>query len=122
MLWTWSQERDQNISKTVLSFFTILFNNLKLLVIPFIMKLIAQINIFKYVKQKHGQSGVRIVGALEQVKWHCPKVNEDIRFIKICKKEDLLPKFVKIRLSIRSGSMKLKWKIACLIMEAELQS
>ena len=95
---------------------------MKLLVILFIMKLIAQINIFKYVRQKHGQSAVKIVRTLEQVKRRYIKVNEDIKFIKTCKKEDLLPKFAKIRLSIRSGSMKLKRKIARLIMEAELQS
>ena len=95
---------------------------MKLLVILFIMKLIAQINIFKYVRQKHGQSAVKIVRTLEQVKRRYIKVNEDIKFIKTCKKEDLLPQFAKIRLSIRSGSMKLKRKTARLIMEAELQS
>ena len=86
------------------------------------MKLIAQINIFKYVRQKHGQSAFKIVTTLEQVKRRYAKVNEDINFIKICKKDDLLPKFAKIRLAIRSGSMKLKRKIARFIMEAELQS
>ena len=95
---------------------------MKLPFILFIMKLIAQINIFKYVRQKHGQSAVKTVRTLEQVKRRYVKVNEDIKSIKISKKEDLLLKFAKIRLSIRSGSMKLKRKTARLIMEAELQS
>ena len=86
------------------------------------MKLIALINIFKYVRQKHVQSAVKIVRTLEQVKRRYAKVNEDIKFIKICKKEDLLPKFAKIQLSVRSGSMKLKRKIARLITKVELQS
>ena len=60
---------------------------MKLLVILFIMKLIAQINIFKYVRQKHGESAVKIVRTLEQVKRRYAKVNEDIKFIKICKKK-----------------------------------
>ena len=60
---------------------------IKLLVILFIMKLIAQINIFKYVRQKHGESAVKIVRTLEQVKRRYAKVNEDIKFIKICKKK-----------------------------------
>ena len=34
----------------------------------------------------------------KQVKRRYAKVNKDIRFIKICKKENLLPKFAKIRL------------------------
>ena len=34
---------------------------MKPLVILFIMKLIAQINIFKYVTQKHGQSAVKML-------------------------------------------------------------
>ena len=49
------------------------------------MKLIAQIDIFKYVRQKHKQSAVKIVSTLKQVKRRYAKVNEDIKFIKICK-------------------------------------
>lgn len=55
---------------------------MKLLVIPFIMALIGQINIFQHVRQKHGKSVVNIVRALEQVKQRYAKVNKDIRFIK----------------------------------------
>ena len=68
---------------------------MKLLVILFIMTLIAKMNIFKYVGQKHWQSAVKIVRTLEQVKRRYGKVNEDIKFIKICKKEDLLPNLLK---------------------------
>ena len=67
------------------SFSIIVFDMMKLLVIVFRMKLIAQINIFKYVRQKHGQCAVKIVSTLEQVKRRYAKVNEDIKFIKICK-------------------------------------
>ena len=56
------------LAKLVVSFLIIVFNMMKLLVILFIMKLIAQINIFKYVRQRHGQSAVKIVRTLEQVK------------------------------------------------------
>ena len=58
---------------------------MKLLVILFTM--IDQINIFKYVRQKHGQSAVKIVRTLEQVKRRYVKVNKDIRFLKICQKK-----------------------------------
>ena len=50
------------------------------------MKLIAQINIFKYVRQKHEQSAVKTVRTLEQVKRRYVQVNEDIKSIKISKK------------------------------------
>ena len=95
---------------------------MKLLVILFIMALIGQINIFQHVRQKHGKSVVNIVRALEQVKQRYAKVNKDIRFIKQnLQKRGFISKVAKISLSIRSGSMKLKQKIARLIMEAELK-
>ena len=50
------------------------------------------------------------------------KLMKTLNLLKSAKKEDIFPKFVKIRLSIRSGSMRLKRKIARLIMEAQLQS
>ena len=57
MLWTWYQERDWNISRTCVFIFSIIvFSMMKLLVILSIMELISEINIFKYVRQKHGQS------------------------------------------------------------------
>ena len=65
---------------------------MKLTIILFIIKLFARIIVFKYATKKDGQI-VKIIRSLEQVKWHYSKGNEDIRFIKTCKKEDLLPKF-----------------------------
>ena len=56
------------------------------MVILFIKKLIALIDKFKYVRQKHGQSAFKIVRTFGQVKRPFEKVKEDIRFIKICKK------------------------------------
>ena len=49
------------LAKLTFSFSIIVFNMMKPLVILFIMKLIAQINIFKYVTQKHGQSAVKML-------------------------------------------------------------
>ena len=40
---------------------------MKLLVILFIIKLIAQINIFKYVGQKHAESAVKTVRILDKL-------------------------------------------------------
>ena len=43
-------------------------------------------------------------------------------FIKLCKKEQLIPTFAKVNVSIRNGTCKLKRKIAHLVMETELQN
>ena len=43
-------------------------------------------------------------------------------FIKLCKKEQLIPTFAKVTVSIRNGTYKLKRKIARLVMETGLQN
>ena len=50
------------------------------------------------------------------------KVQPDIKFIKICKSECLIPTFANVKLALKNGKHKLKSKIARLIMETELQS
>ena len=50
------------------------------------------------------------------------KVDQDIEFIKPCKKEHLVPRFAKINLYIKSGSYKLKFKISKLIMQTKLDN
>ena len=42
--------------------------------------------------------------------------------MKLCKKEQLVPTFAKVIVSIRSGTYKLKRKISRLVMEMELQN
>ena len=60
----------------------------------------ARINIFKTIK-KHGQ---------------------DIIIIKQCKKENIIPIFAKVNVSIKHGNYKLKKKIANIVMETEIQN
>ena len=50
------------------------------------------------------------------------KVTTDMKFIKFCKVEKIIPTFAKVNFSIRSGSRKLKLRIARLLMEREIQS
>ena len=50
------------------------------------------------------------------------KVTADIKFIKLCKVEKIMPTFAKVNLTIKSGSRKLKLRIARLVMESEIQS
>ena len=49
------------------------------------------------------------------------KVSADIRYIKRCKKEQLIPTFARGNVSLKYVSFKLRKKIATLIMEAEIR-
>ena len=48
------------------------------------------------------------------------KTLADIKFIKRCKVENLIPTFAKLNLSIKAGSNKLKRRIAKIVMESEM--
>ena len=50
------------------------------------------------------------------------KVTADIKFVKLCKVDKIIPLFAKSNLSIKSGSRKLKLRIARVVMESEFQS
>ena len=65
----------------------------KLLVLLFIIKLCARINVFKFIKKKHGQDVITAVRNYEKVKTKCMKVDQGIKFIKTCKNEHLVPTF-----------------------------
>jgi len=91
-------------------------------VILFVIKLYARINIFKYIKKKHGQDIFKKVKLLEDLKTKVGKIQQDIEYVKTCKKEHLIPTFAKINVAIRNAPYKLKRKIACLIMETEIQN
>ena len=90
---------------------------IKLLVILFIIKLYAKY-IFTRIKKKHGQH----VRSYESLMTKYMKVTADIKFIKLCKVEKIIPTFAKVNLTIKSGSRKLKLRIARLVMESDIQS
>ena len=90
--------------------------------ILFIIKLYSRNNIFKHIKKKHGHDLIKVVRDFEQKKTKFKKLVADIAFIKLCKKEQLIPTFAKVNVSIRNGTCKLKRKIAHLVMVTELQN
>ena len=96
---------------------------IKPLVKLFVIKLYVRINIFKHIKKKHGQDLVKVVRDFEQKKTKFVKLNADFAFIKLWKKEKLIPTFAKVYLyEMANSTYKLKRKIAPLVMEAELQN
>ena len=95
---------------------------IKLLVTLFIIKLYARDNVFKHIKKKHEHNLIKAVRDFEQKKAKFEKLVADIAFIKLCKKEQLIPSFAKVNVSIRNGTDKVKRKIARLMMETELKN
>ena len=93
-----------------------------LLILVFINKLYARITVFKFIKKKYGQDVITAVRNDEKVKTKCMKAAQEIKLIKSCKKEHLVPTFAKVNLSIKSGSYELNFKISKLIMQTELDN
>ena len=94
---------------------------IKLLVILFVIKLYSR-NIFTRIKKKLRQDVRELVRSYESLMTKYMKVTTDMKFIKFCKVEKIIPTFAKVNFSIRSGSRKLKLRIARLLMEREIQS
>lgn len=59
----------------------------------FITKLYAWNDIFKYTKKKHGKDVITVIRSLEKVQTKYGNVVADKKYIKICKKEHLIPTF-----------------------------
>ena len=95
---------------------------IKLLVILFTIKLCARNNIFKHITKKHGHDLIKVIRDFEQKETKFEKLVANIAFIKLCKKEQLIPTFAKVNVSIWNNTYKLKRKIARLVMETELQN
>ena len=93
----------------------------KLFVILFVIELYTRINIFRLIRGKHGQEVLKHIRSLEENKSSLMKIEADISFIKACKAEQLIPTFAKVKLSIKSANRKLQYKMARLVMEAELK-
>ena len=49
------------------------------------------------------------------------KVNQDINYIKTCRRENLIPTFAKVKIAIKIDNDKLKQKLARVILDTELQ-
>ena len=62
---------------------------MKLLVILFILKLYARVNIFKYIKEKYGRDNTNIARTIEKQRVKLAKVNCDIKSLIYCKKNNL---------------------------------
>ena len=87
----------------------------------FVIKLYSHINIFKVIKKKHGKYIYTLVKSFEKIKTNYMKTVLDIKFHNKCKQEQLIPTFANVRLSTKGSNIKLKHRIARIIIEYELQ-
>ena len=87
----------------------------------FLVKLYSRINIFKFIKKKHGNDIYTLVRTFENIKARYEKILLDIKLLKIYKVEHLIRTFSNIRLGTSGTNIKLKHCIARIILEDELQ-
>ena len=87
----------------------------------FIDKLYSGINIFKFIKKKHGNDIYKVVRTFKNIKTRCEKNLLDIKFLKICKEDHLIPTVTNIRLATSGTNINFKHCIARIILEDELQ-
>ena len=87
----------------------------------FVIKLYCDNDIFKHIRKKHGKDIYNIIRSFETLKTKYQNVILDLKFIKPCKKEELILTFGNVRLSVKHGSAKLKKRISRIIMESEMQ-
>ena len=86
----------------------------------FVIKLYSRNGIFNHIRKKHGKDIYNIIRSFKALKTKYQKLILDLKFIKSCKKEELIPTFGNVRLSVKHGSAKLKKRISRIIMESEM--
>ena len=64
------------------------------------------------LKKKHGKDINNIIRSFETLKTKYQKVVLDLKSIKTCKKEELIPSFANVRLSVKHKSAKLTNQIS----------
>ena len=83
-------------------------NIFRLLIILFIIKVYARNDILNCIKKKHGQDVITVIRSLKKLQTKYGKVIADIKYIKTCKKECLIPTFVKVNISVKNGTHNLR--------------
>ena len=94
---------------------------LKLLVINFLIKLLAQKQLFTYITEKYGQHTTKLSRQIEKTRRKLEKIKCDIRFMVTCKRNKLIPVFAKPKISIKMKAST-RWKIAETIIDTEMKN
>ena len=91
----------------------------KLLVILFLIKLYALKNIFNIIGGKHGQNSLTMARNMERTRIKIAKVKADIKFLLVCKRNNLRPTFARPKFAVNLGP-RIVNRITKDIIEAEL--
>lgn len=122
-LWCWPLENKSRVHSKgkIITFLIFLSKKFKLLVILFIKKHFAQVNVFWHI-EKYGKNIIRASKKSEDLINKHTKIQMDIDFIKTYKREDLIPTFATGNVAIKRGIKKLKVKVTHAVMETEMQN
>ena len=93
----------------------------KLLVINFLIKLIALKDIFNQICGKYGQATLKLARNTEQTRIKIRKLKDDIKFLLVCKRNELLPKFARPKFATKMD-WKTRKRIGRTIIDAELKN
>ena len=91
---------------------------MKLLVILFLVRLFARINIFKLIEEKYGCIGIEAARSIEIYRTKLSKIKCGIDFLLTCKRNNLIPTFTRTKSAIKV-SFQLRNKISRQIIDAE---
>ena len=97
------------------------FWKMKLLIILFLVRLYARINIVKLIGEKYGRIGIKVARSIEIYRTKLSKIKCDIDFLLTCKRNNLIPTFARTKLAVKV-SFQLRNKISRQIIDAELKN
>ena len=94
---------------------------MKLLVILFISKLYARVNIFKCIEEKYRRDDTKLARTIEKQRVKITKVNYGIKFSIYCKKNNLTPTFTRPKFAVKI-TLYLRDKISRQILDSETKN
>ena len=94
---------------------------MELLVILFLYKLYAPINIFKHIKEKYGQLEIKLTRIIQKQGVKITKTKYDINYLLYCKCNDLIPHFARPKFAVKINEYFCD-KIGCQILDVEIRN
>ena len=94
---------------------------MKLLVILFLLKLYAHLNIFKHIEEKYGQKEIKLARIIQKQRSRITKIQYNIKYLLLCKQNSLIPLFLRLKFLIKISYYLCK-KIGQEILEAEIKN
>ena len=74
---------------------------MNLLVMLFLLKLYARVNIFKHIEEKYGQKEIKLARVIRKKRSRITKIQCDIKYLLSSKQNGLISLFAKPKFSIR---------------------